>query len=170
MKTCNRCRIEKPLDDFDKRKDTRDGCKYYCKACGVKLAADQRKKRPDLESKRQTEYYANNRDAQIKKAAKWTRDNRDRVNERRRETGYGAASRARYRAAKLQQTPAWADHGAIKRFYSYAAQITDMTGVEHEVDHIEPIQGKNVRGLHVPCNLQIITAEANKSKGNKSEN
>ena len=166
-KTCNRCNQEKSLDEFGKRKDTKDGRKYYCTDCGRKLAAAQRARNPDKESARQKRYYDRNRQAQIEKAAKWTKENAERVNARKRETGYGAASQARYRCAKRQQTPAWADHSAIRRIYSACARVTKETGILHEVDHIIPIQGENVRGLHVESNLQVIPAPDNRSKGNR---
>lgn len=167
MKTCNRCKEEKPLEEFGKRKDSPDGRKYYCKSCGIVLAAEQRKRNPDKESARQKAYYHRNRQKQIEKAARWTRENRNRVNKHRRESGLSAAAQAKRRAAKRQQTPRWTDHKSIKRIYSACARITKETGVPHEVDHIVPIQGANVSGLHVPWNMQVTTAEMNKIKGNR---
>lgn len=64
-------------------------------------------------------------------------------------------------------TPKWADLDAIKQFYIEAQRLTKETGIPHEVDHIIPIQGKIVSGLHVPENLQILTAEENQRKNAK---
>lgn len=81
-------------------------------------------------------------------------------------------SHAKRRAAKLQQTPAWADPEAIKDSYLDCAEINLAAKAagcieKFVVDHIVPLQGKNVSGLHVENNLQIITASENSSKGNK---
>jgi hypothetical protein len=77
------------------------------------------------------------------------------------------AKKAKYRAAKLNATPAWADLEAIKKVYDDCAFITQATGVKHHVDHIVPLQGETVCGLHTEANLQIITASENCSKNNK---
>ena len=80
----------------------------------------------------------------------------------------GAAKTARYLAAKRKQLPTWADQGAIDMIYR-AAEVIRTTGFEVHVDHIVPLQGKNVSGLHVHNNLRIIQANANRMKSNQFE-
>jgi hypothetical protein len=73
-------------------------------------------------------------------------------------------------AAKLKRTPPWLsqDHlNQIKNFYIESAELSKLLGVWHEVDHIVPLQGTTVSGLHVPWNLQILTAKENSMKGNR---
>lgn len=67
---------------------------------------------------------------------------------------------ARYKAAKLQRTPGWADIEKIKEIYRNCPE-------GYHVDHIIPLQGDLVCGLHVENNLQYLTAEENLSKSNK---
>lgn len=70
------------------------------------------------------------------------------------------------RELKRKAMPEWADRKAIAVIYKEARRLTKATGMQHEVDHIIPLQGKTVCGLHVESNLQILTAEENRTKSN----
>jgi hypothetical protein len=72
-------------------------------------------------------------------------------------------------ADKKNRTPKWADHKAIQSFYEEAIRLTKITGIPHHVDHIVPLVGHSVSGLHCEHNLQVITAEENIKKNNKFE-
>jgi hypothetical protein len=67
---------------------------------------------------------------------------------------------AKHRAAKLQAVPKWADLDKISDIYRNCPD-------GHQVDHIIPLQGVDVCGLHVENNLQYLTKFENASKGNK---
>ncbi len=82
-----------------------------------------------------------------------------------------AALNAKRRAAKLQRTPKWltpAQHEEIKEFYLLAKELQWLSAQSDKlsVDHIVPLQGKNVSGLHVPWNLQILPKSLNSQKYN----
>ena len=76
---------------------------------------------------------------------------------------------AKRHAQKLEATPPWLtdeQKAQIKEIYRKSRQLQDETGVAHNVDHIHPLQGKTVCGLHVPWNLQILTEAENCAKSN----
>jgi hypothetical protein len=113
--------------------------------------------------------YPNERAARIKAALDWQKANADLVNEknrrwRRANPGVVNARTAKQRARRKQATPPWLTpdhHKAMRALYKEASRIGA------HVDHIIPLNGKNVCGLHVPWNLQLLPPRENCSKSNK---
>lgn len=76
------------------------------------------------------------------------------------------ADTAARRAGTDRATPAWADRAAIKAVYLDCIRLTKETGITHEVDHVVPLNGELVSGLHVHWNLKAIPASDNRLKSN----
>lgn len=82
-------------------------------------------------------------------------------------TSYHTANR---RSAILKATPPWLtkeQREEIAGFYKTAKTMSKFHEIKYEVDHIEPLNGKKSRGLHVPWNLAVIPATDNRKKSNK---
>lgn len=80
------------------------------------------------------------------------------------------AAAAKRRAARTRATPPWFDADmawAVAQAYELAQLRKQQLGGDWHIDHAVPLRGKNVCGLHVPWNLQVILAEENVSKSNK---
>ena len=101
--------------------------------------------------------YAQKRDEIKAKCAEYRAANQHKVYE------WNGTRRAMLRNA----CPKWADREVIKILYSYAKILTIQTGIKYHVDHMIPLSGKNVCGLHIPANLQVIEATNNLRKSNR---
>lgn len=78
---------------------------------------------------------------------------------------YYSNKNAKRRADKLQATTVWGQEG-VEDFYKKAKELEKMNPtVKFHVDHIVPLVGKNVCGLHNRFNLQVLTELQNKRKG-----
>ena len=138
------------LENKDK---VREYCRKRRKKNPDKIRENNRVANKKLRDKNPERYKEVQREAN----KNWVENNRGIVN----------AKNAKRHATKLKATPKWANMDKIKLFYIEAARLTKETGIKHHVDHIIPLQGRNICGLHVENNLQILTAYENCSKSNK---
>ena len=172
---------------FSKDKSRGDGLAYRCKSCSS-FRCDMRyfaKKEYILE--RSKANYEKNKAARAKQIKAWQEANADKLKKIRAEyreanktalaeqsSAWAKANRplrnasvARYRAVKLQATPAWADQEAIADAYEFTKVRERMCGGRWSVDHIVPLRSPKVCGLHVEHNLRVIPLNENKAKGNR---
>lgn len=184
-RVCKSCGIEKEFSEYGKRHDCKDGIRPTCKVCC-------NKKRPSragsVKSKEYwNKWYSENREHFLKKqksdgsrkeyARRRYQQKKADINKQQSE--YRKTSRCKFlnrkkeakrRASKVEATPDWLTQDQerqIEDFYWLAKDLQSVTGEVYHVDHIAPLKGKNICGLHVPWNLQVLPADINLSKSNK---
>lgn len=145
MKVCTKCLCEKPLLSFGKHKLGHNGIRSTCKDCDNIYNKEYHQKNAERirAHKRvyQLDHYHKNKIQYY-------------------------ARNAKRRAGLAKATPSWLkeeDFDDIKNFYEEAKYFS------YDVDHIIPLKGKLVCGLHVPSNLQIISRKENVTKNNNYE-
>lgn len=162
MKTCKCCGETKEISLFNKDKTRKDGYHSYCRLCSAatKKAA-----------------YSKNKQHYIKKAKDWKLSNKNKVVEsskksRQKHKAKRRADWMHYNTTKLQACPSWLtkEHKTkIENLYKFAKFMEELSlgSIKYHVDHIIPLRGKTVCGLHVPWNLQVLNSKDNLIKGNR---
>lgn len=145
MKTCTKCGGEKSIEAFGRHKGGLNGMRSTCKDCDNIYNKEYHQKNAERIRARkkvyQLDHYYKNK------------------------TQYYARN-AKRRAGIAKATPSWLteeDFDDIRNFYEEAKYFS------YDVDHIIPLKGKLVCGLHVPSNLQIIPHKENVIKNNRYE-
>ncbi len=108
----------------------------------------------------QRRWYANNSEVKQSANKRWAEKNKPLVK----------AIAARYRAKKLQATVSFnreIDDLVMTEASELCIIRKEQTGIDWEIDHMIPLQAKNVCGLHTFNNIQVIPASLNCSKGNR---
>lgn len=137
-------------------------------------AANHLKHRAERRAK-QNAYYAATAEQRRARYTEYREQNREAVNERqrafyRKNRYLFKAHAAKRRARQLRATPAWfgeIDDFAMKEAYRVARARERVTGFKWHVDHIVPLRGRTVCGLHVHNNVRVIPAIVNLKKGNR---
>ncbi len=150
IKTCKICNIEKPVAEFYPNSMGRPGYRSFCRKCNHAQGDQWRKRNPERAQEIDKRKRAKAKDKNALRMKVYAQNNRERL----------ARISANYRAAKLKRTPKWADFNSIDKVYKECPR-----GME--VDHVVPLQGTIVSGLHVHYNLQYLTPTENVSKGNR---
>lgn len=168
LKICNVCRETKPRSDYKTRRASPDGLHYTCIVCANLRSARWNKAHPGAAR----EWYENNKEWKLQYWKQWRQSHPDRIKQSYRKWAQANKARinaliAKRNALKLNATPPWVDHLAIRAIYKEATRLTVATGIRHEVDHVIPLRHPRVCGLHIPVNLQILTSDENKRKSNQ---
>lgn len=182
-KVCRTCSEEKQSTEFYKDSAAADLLRRTCKVCDKAYSAAYKAENSEHCKEYVKQYRVLNRDY-FKEMSKefrkknpgyqsnWVSKNleKERARYRRQYASLpnevARAREANRRSAKLRAVPSWADDAAIREIYAFAKEFREC-GIAVHVDHIAPLRGKNVCGLHVQHNLRVCLASVNLSKNNR---
>jgi len=163
-KTCSKCGKAKLPQDFHKDSRASDKLYSHCKSCHRKYTKRHRQENKEYYKK----YREENRKTIVEYGKKWREENREAKLEYHKK--YYQENKIRFRmysaereSRKVQATPPWLCRDLKKEMEEIYATCPEG----YHVDHIVPIKGETVCGLHVPWNLQHLPAEENIAKGNR---
>jgi hypothetical protein len=179
MKICSCCATNMGIVNFSKNKRMKDGYEPYCKVCRKKAAKKIKEKNPDYFKDMcdkhnvvgpdgltyRQRYYLQNKDKILENSRSYQRKKGKELRDKYKNKKL-AYNRAR-EAAKIYRTPSWLSKDQKQEMFdTYMLRSAKSSNNEvYHVDHIVPLIGANVCGLHVPWNLQIIRSDDNLSKG-----
>lgn len=159
MRICSKCKVEKTLECFGKASKHKCGLRYDCKACQAKYRKDHFQKNKERQLEQGRKWKSDNKEQALEYSKQWARDNKD------KRCSYEMNRHALKVATNLLKGDEWNDF-FIQEIYNQSKVLSEETGIKWEVDHIVPLQGEQVTGLHVWNNLQLLPASINRSKKN----
>ena len=183
LKQCSKCKQDKPAVDFYANKRTKSGLNTFCIECHkADNIARKTKNRTNPSFKQaeliyKKEYRKRTTEQRAVYMGEWRKKNAEHTLQYARQ--YRQTNKAlinflcqKRKLATMQRTPSWLsidELWMIEEAYHLAALRTQLFGFAWHVDHVIPLRGKNVSGLHTPYNLRVIPGIANMQKTNKFE-
>jgi len=175
MRTCRTCAQEKPITEYQAHSTYKDGISRQCKACVSKYRKAIRASNIERDREYSRKYKAKNREIILQRSKEYVKANPEKRKAtmkayRQANPEKDAESVRRRQSAKILRTPKWlmaSDIWMMQEAYHLAKLRTKMFGFKWHVDHVLPLQGKTVSGLHVPTNLQVIPWLDNVKKHNR---
>jgi hypothetical protein len=155
VKHCCSCQERKPLADFHRSK-RHGGLSPRCKPCGIAYAKNWYVENKDRKRAYDALRRLEKRHLYRAASKRWRDSN----------AGLKNADTQTRRAVLRGAMPRWANKFFISEIYDLAALRTKLTGFRWVVDHVIPLRGRNVCGLHVETNLRVIPETANLAKSN----
>jgi hypothetical protein len=179
-KYCYKCQETKSFDAFGRNKSKKDGLSTECRECkrqGDKdyyiansekvkqTVAKYRQENPEKVAEAKKNSFIKNPEKYLKRINAWRKANPDKNFKYQQKyyqenRGKRVAWLAKYRATKHQATPPWFEKDLVEKVYLKANEW----GLD--VDHIVPLQGETVCGLHCWANLQLLDSSLNSAKKN----
>lgn len=172
VKKCSCCLQEKSLSLFFKDTSVKNGHRAACKDCMGAKAAKWREDNKEYKAQHDKQYQESNMSYIKEQKKKYRQENKTAIATSLKRWAQANpdncnARNSKRRAAKLNATPKWADLKKVAVYFEYAKLCTKVLKKQFHVDHIVPLRGQTVCGLHVPANLQVLPAVLNHSKNNR---
>lgn len=169
-KTCTNCGVRKPASGFHRKAANPDGLRHTCRECVAGKGRHYREAFPDIVAASKKGWVRRNPEKVAAIAARAKDGEKTRASYMRPTHPEAYAKLvvkwAKRRADRVRATPSWYDADKVRSIYLQAGRMRNA-GFDVHVDHILPLRGDTVCGLHVHNNLRIIPATENLSKGAK---
>lgn len=170
-KVCTKCKVEKNMSEFSVDRQKLSGLSSKCKTCNKKICSEQYQTKTEGLVKRSICRGGLSQNDRAAYAKLYRKENPEKVAVYQKKHRQDPKNIPKLRVRGMlrytkqkQQTPfvlSPAHKAEMEGMYLFCQMFKGF-----QVDHIVPICGKQVSGLHVPWNLQILTAEENRAKGN----